>query len=823
MTISTTTPSATIYYTTNGSTPTTSSPVYSGPITVSTTETLNAIAVASGSSASTPGSAAYTINLPVATPAFSPVGGTYTSAQSVTISSTTPSATIYYTTNGSAPTTSSPVYSGAVTVSTTETLKAIAVASGSSASTPGSATYTINLPAATPTFSPAGGTYTSAQTVTISTTTPSATIHYTTNGSTPTANSAAYTGPITVSASETVQAIAVASGSSASTPGSATYTINLPAATPAFSPAGGTYTSAQSVTISTATPATIYYTTNGSTPTTSSPVYSGPITVSATETLKAIAVASGSSASTPGSATYTITLPAATPTFSPAGGTFTSAQTVSIGTSTAATIYYTTNGSTPTISSPVYSGPITVPSSETLKAIAVASGSSASAPGSATYTINLPAAGMQSPTINPAGGTYTSAQRVRISAEHRATIYYTTNGSTPRRPARRGVYSGSITVSATGDAAGHRRGQWLLEQRSCLGKLYHRSSNPDPVVQRCPWYLLLSTEGGDQCNSAFGQRPHRIGALPTTPPSVTIHYTTNGTTPTTSSPVYTEPITVSASETVMAIAVASGYAPSPVASSSYTITQAATVAAPAPSISPAGGTYNSAQTVKISAGSHWATIYYTTNGTTPTTSSSVYTGPITVSATETVMAVAVVSGYSPSSPVAASFTIGLRASDSPSFSITTTPAALTLTAGQSATTTVIVTPQNGFASDASLSCSGLPAGASCDFSPATVTTSGEIASSTLTVSTSPVNVASNHDSNPLYPGSALALSLCCFGRKRRRSFQLLSAGVAAALGLGLCTGCGVTKITPLAVTSTINVIATHGTLQPATSITLTVL
>ncbi len=67
-----------------------------------------------------------------------------------------------------------------------------------------------------------------------------------------------------------------------------------PVATPVFSPAGGTYTSAQTVSISDATPgATIYYTTNGTTPTTNSTVYSGPIAVSSTETLEAIAAFGG--------------------------------------------------------------------------------------------------------------------------------------------------------------------------------------------------------------------------------------------------------------------------------------------------------------------------------------------------------------------------------------------------------------------------------------------------------------------------------------------------------------------------------------------------
>ncbi len=809
----------TIYYTTNGSIPTTSSPVYSAPINVSSTETITVIAAVSGYANSLPVSATYTINLPGATAAFSPAGGTYSSAQTVTISSAAPSATIYYTTNGSTPTTGSPVYSGPITVSATETLKAIAVASGYSSNAPASATYTINLAAATPAFSPAGGTYTSAQSVTISAATPSATIYYTINGSTPTTSSPVYSGPIAVSTTETLKAIAVASGSSASAPGSAAYTINLPAAAPAFSPAGGTYASAQSVTISTATPATIYYTTNGSTPTTSSPAYSGPITVSTTETLKAIAVASGSSASAPGSATFTINLPAAAPAFSPAGGTYTSAQTVSIVTSTPATIYYTANGSTPTTSSPVYSGPITVSASETLKAIAVASGSSASAPGSATYTINLPAAGMQSPTINPAGGTYTSAQRVKISAEHRATIYYTTNGSIPTTSSS--VYSGSITVSATETLKAIAVANGYSPSAPASASFTIAPPAPTPSFSVAPG--TYSSAQRVAISATVSSSSANVLTAGSTTPSVTIYYTTNGTTPTTSSPVYTEPITVSASETVMAIAMASGYSPSSVALSSYTINVAATVAAPAPTISPVGGTYAAAQTVKISAGSHWATIYYTTNRTTPTTSSPVYSGPITVSASETLTAIAVVSGYSPSAPVAASYTIGTRASDSPSFSVTTNPAAITLAAGQSGTATVFVTPQNGFASDASLSCSGLPAGITCDFSPATVTTTGAPVSSTLTLATASLNVASGRDSNPLYPGSALALSLCFFSRKRRRSLQLVSAGVAMALGLGLCTGCGVAKITPLAVTSTFNVVATHGILQPATSITLTML
>lgn len=83
--------------------------------------------------------------------------------------------------------------------------------------------------------------------------------------------------------------------------------------------------------------------------------------------------------------------PAATPTFSPVAGTYTGTQTVAISCSTpSSTIYYTTNGSTPTTGSTVYSAPISVAVSETVQAIATAAGFTQSAVGSAAYTILHP-------------------------------------------------------------------------------------------------------------------------------------------------------------------------------------------------------------------------------------------------------------------------------------------------------------------------------------------------------------------------------------------------------------------------------------------------
>lgn len=77
-------------------------------------------------------------------------------------------------------------------------------------------------------------------------------------------------------------------------------------AAPTFSLAEGAYTSAQTVTISAAEGAKIYYTTNKTIPTTSSSVYSGPITVSETTTIRAIAVKDGYTNSEIAEATYTI-------------------------------------------------------------------------------------------------------------------------------------------------------------------------------------------------------------------------------------------------------------------------------------------------------------------------------------------------------------------------------------------------------------------------------------------------------------------------------------------------------------------------------------
>lgn len=253
---------------------------------------------------------------------------------------------------------------------------------------------------ATPWLSPGSGTYSYSGgiSVSISDSTSGVSIYYTTDGSTPSAKSTLYTGPIAmpaVPATKTFKAIAVQNGVSSWSVGTATYTITPPLPPPSYSPASGTYTGGQTVTISdSVSGAEIHYTVDGSTPTASSPKYSGPFTVSSNTNILALATAApGYSAGSPSRGTYVIAVPA--PSIAPPSGTYSKAPTVVITDSQAgATIYYTLDGSTPTTSSPRYTGAFPLASTtlgtKTIQAIAVASGMQNSPVAQSAVTFSLP-------------------------------------------------------------------------------------------------------------------------------------------------------------------------------------------------------------------------------------------------------------------------------------------------------------------------------------------------------------------------------------------------------------------------------------------------
>jgi Chitobiase/beta-hexosaminidase C-terminal domain len=292
----------------------------------------------------------------------------------------------------------------------------------------------------TPFISPAAGTYSSGITVTITDATVGTTIYYTTNGSAPTVASSLYTGPITIPtavATETIRAFGVLAGVYGSAT-SATYSIvpplpQLPA--PAFSPAQGYYMGAQSVSLAgSQLGGVIHYTIDGTNPTAASPVYSGtPINVAQQTTIKAYLTAiNGYSASPVVAQTYSI-IPT-TPFISPASGNYIREVTVTITDATpGAILYYTTDGSTPTVASPRYTAPISIPAEpirEKIRAFATLAGVSGST-ASSIFTIT-PQVPVPAPVISPATGSYSTNKSITISDSlSGANIYYTLDGTTP--------------------------------------------------------------------------------------------------------------------------------------------------------------------------------------------------------------------------------------------------------------------------------------------------------------------------------------------------------------------------------------------------------
>ena len=155
-------------------------------------------------------------------------------------------------------------------------------------------------------------------------------------------------------------------------------------ATPAFVSPEATYLNSVSVELTCATSgASIRYTTNGDTPTSASTLYSSAITVSTTATIKAKAFATGMVDSATASATYTIQVGA--PSFSPAAGSYTAIQTVTITAPTGAAIQYRKGSD----SFATYSAPITVDTTATYDAYATRSGCTDSSTTTAAYTITI--------------------------------------------------------------------------------------------------------------------------------------------------------------------------------------------------------------------------------------------------------------------------------------------------------------------------------------------------------------------------------------------------------------------------------------------------
>jgi AraC-like DNA-binding protein len=284
----------------------------------------------------------------------------------------------------------------------------------------------------------------------------------------------------------------------------------------------------------------IRYTTDGSTPTeTNGMLYSGPVSISSTTTLKAIAYETGFTDSIILSAIYTISYPPATaPVFSPSAGTYASVQTVTITSATnGALIRYTADGSTPSeTNGTLYTGPVSIATIATLKAVAYENGFSDSPVTSSVYTINLPAA---APTLSPTPGTYTSVQTVTIaSATSGVSIRYTTDGSTPSE-INGTLYSGSVSIGTN----------------TTLSAIAYEAGFSDSPVTSGVYTIVLPTAPPAISPSGGIFTSVQTVTITSSTSGASIRYTTDGSMPSeTNGTLYSGPLSISRPTTIKAIA-----------------------------------------------------------------------------------------------------------------------------------------------------------------------------------------------------------------------------------------------------------------------------
>jgi hypothetical protein len=435
VTISCPEPGATIRYTTDGTLPTTASALYTAPIEVARPTTILARAWVPTLEPSAARGGAYEVFS--SRVEITPPGGAFTTpGTKASLAVGIPQAKIYYSLSGMLPTTSSPRWRGSpIPILHSLTMRARALLGDGTWGPETTAVFLINT--TTPIFSPTVGKYSTPKDVKITYSTPGTAIHYTTDGTTPTVDSPRYTSPIRISEPTMLKARALLGGTTWSPMKYGTFNISY--LSPYFSPIAGTYSTAKSVSIKhSIAGAKIYYTTDGSTPTTASTPYEAPIPLTKPTTIKARALF-GNTWSALKSGTFNISLPA--PTFSPPAATYTGARVVAIKYATpGAKIYYTTDGSEPDRWSKVYSSPLSITETTTLSARAYVSGTWSKTK-TGTFNIRYPM-----PVFSPSGGTYPSARTVKITyAMSGAIIYYTTDGTDPLVSSKR--YKSPVKVS----------------------------------------------------------------------------------------------------------------------------------------------------------------------------------------------------------------------------------------------------------------------------------------------------------------------------------------------------------------------------------------
>lgn len=206
--------------------------------------------------------------------------------------------------------------------------------------------------------------------------------------------------------------------------------------------------------------------------------------------------------------------------------------------------------------------------------------------------------------------------------------------------------------------------------------------------------------------------------------------------------------------------------------------------AASPDFTPLPQSYSTTQSVTISDSAPNATIYYTTDGSTPNTTSTVYTGPITVSASETINAIATSSGFGPSLLATGSYAI------TPALQFQGGSSTLVVSAGGSGTVQLSLSGTASI-SNVTFACSGLPTGAQCLFSPSSVNVGTSATNVSLTISAASLSRRTLASTATTMVG-AMVLGFVLlpggfFQSRRKRRWLIV---VLFTVGLGGCGGSG---------------------------------
>lgn len=327
------------------------------------------------------------------------------------------------------------------------------------------------------------------------------------------------------------------------------------------------------------------------------------------------------------------------PYATPSAGSVTEDTQVSLRTATdGAVIYYEIaygdgTPDDPTEESSVFdsSNPFIITRKTTIKALAVKNGMK-SAVSTFTYQVSeklsTPEPEIASGSVVPSGTV------IELSADEGATIYYTTDGSDPKKADNKNVLVGN-SVIISGDAG------TVVTVRTYASRSGYSDSEPGYYS-----YSISAYEGGIFSDKESGSTVKNgdVILLNTDVSNAVIYYTTDGSTPTTGSSQGNR-VTVSGTPgenvIVMAIAVAEGTERS-VSSATFTYTIMDKLAAPTASV-PDGAVFTAEGQVALTA--ETGRIYYTTDGTDPTTASSLYRTPILIDESVTLKAITVADDY----------------------------------------------------------------------------------------------------------------------------------------------------------------------------------